>query len=199
MSELAQLPETGTGRLRLDLVRRLAAEALGTGLSVMAVVSSGIMASRLSPNDISIQLLENAAATAAALIGLILIFGAASGAHFDPVITLVDRAFGTTSTHEAALYIPAPPSRCCSSSMAVSAPGAPTSSRSRWGSGSVVPTGSLPRRERREHGGHHLSDTLEHLRWHQTLVGAHVHCHATHRRGHRLRADPALPPVDRQR
>ena len=107
MSDLAQLPETGMGRLRLDLVRRLAAEALGTGLLIVAVVGSGIMASRLSPNDIGIQLLENAAATAAALIGLILIFGAVSGAHFNPVVTLVDRAFGTTSTPEAALYIAA--------------------------------------------------------------------------------------------
>ncbi len=107
MSDLAQLPETGTGRLRLDLVRRLAAEALGTGLLIVAVVGSGIMASRLSPNDVGIQLLENAAATAAALIGLILIFGAVSGAHFNPVVTLVDRAFGTTSTPEAALYITA--------------------------------------------------------------------------------------------
>ena len=107
MSDLAQLPETGTGRLRLDLVRRLAAEALGTGLLIVAVVGSGIMASRLSPNDIGIQLLENAAATAAALIGLILIFGAVSGAHFNPVVTLVDRAFGTTSTPEAALYVTA--------------------------------------------------------------------------------------------
>ena len=117
MSELAQLPETGTGRLRLDLVRRLAAEALGTGLLVMAVVGSGIMASRLSPNDIGIELLENAAATTAALIGLILIFGAVSGAHFNPVVTLVDRAFGTTSTHETALYIPAQIVGACLGSM----------------------------------------------------------------------------------
>ena len=48
MSDLAQLPETGMGRLRLDLVRRLAAEALGTGLLIVTVVGSGIMASRLS-------------------------------------------------------------------------------------------------------------------------------------------------------
>ncbi len=105
MTELAELPETGTGRLHLELVRRLAAEALGTGLLIVAVVGSGIMASRLSPSDIGLQLLENAAATAAALIGLILIFGAVSGAHFNPVVTLVDRAFGTTTTTEATLYI----------------------------------------------------------------------------------------------
>jgi glycerol uptake facilitator-like aquaporin len=105
MTDLARLPETGTGSVGLDLTRRLVAEALGTGFLVIAVVGSGIMASRLSSNDTGLQLLENAAATAAALIGLILIFGALSGAHFNPAVTLVDRAFGTISTRDAGLYI----------------------------------------------------------------------------------------------
>jgi glycerol uptake facilitator-like aquaporin len=107
VSDLAQLPETGTGRLRIELIRRLAAEALGTGFLLVAVVGSGIMASRLSPADAGIELLENAAATAAALIGLILVFGAVSGAHFNPVVTLVNRAFATITTTETALYITA--------------------------------------------------------------------------------------------
>jgi glycerol uptake facilitator-like aquaporin len=107
MTELAQQPETGTGGLRLDLARRLTAEALGTGLLIIAVVGSGIMASRLSPDDVGLQLLENAAATAAALIGLILMFGAVSGAHFNPVVTLVDRAFQSITTRDAGLYIAA--------------------------------------------------------------------------------------------
>lgn len=105
MTDLAQLPETGTGSVGLDLTRRLVAEGLGTGFLVIAVVGSGIMASRLSPNDTGLQLLENAAATVAALIGLILIFGALSGAHFNPVVTLVDRAFGSISSRDAGLYI----------------------------------------------------------------------------------------------
>ena len=92
MTELAREPETGTGRRRSDLSRRLVAEALGTDLLIIAVIGSGIMASRLSPDDVGLQLLENAAATAGALIGLILMFGAVSGAHFNPVVTLVDRA-----------------------------------------------------------------------------------------------------------
>jgi glycerol uptake facilitator-like aquaporin len=107
VTDLAQLPETGTGRLRIELIRRLAAEALGTGFLLVAVVGSGIMASRLSPGDAGIELLENAAATAAALIGLILVFGAVSGAHFNPVVTLVNRAFATITTTETALYITA--------------------------------------------------------------------------------------------
>jgi glycerol uptake facilitator-like aquaporin len=104
MTELADQTETGTGALHLDLARRLTAEALGTCLLIIAVVGSGIMASRLSPDDVGLQLLENAAATAGALIGLILMFGAVSGAHFNPVVTLVDRLFGTISTRDTVLY-----------------------------------------------------------------------------------------------
>lgn len=98
-------PETGTGQLHLTLSRRLVAEALGTALLIIAVVGSGIMASRLSPNDVGLQLLENAASTAGALVGLILIFGAVSGAHFNPVVTIVDRMFGTISARDTGLYI----------------------------------------------------------------------------------------------
>ena len=53
-----------------DLRSRLAAEALGTALLLAVVIGSGIMASRLSPTDIGLQLFENAAATAGALVGL---------------------------------------------------------------------------------------------------------------------------------
>ena len=97
--------ETGAGQLRLDLARRLAAEALGTALLIIAVIGSGIMASRLSPNDVGLQLLENAAATAGALVGLILMFGKVSGAHFNPIVTLVDRLLGTTTTRDTLLYV----------------------------------------------------------------------------------------------
>jgi arsenate reductase len=107
MSRLAREPETGTGRLHVDLSRRLVAEALGTGLLVVAVVGSGIMASRLSPDDTGLQLLENAAATAGALIGLIWMLGAVSGAHFNPVVTLIDRSFGAITTRDTGLYIAA--------------------------------------------------------------------------------------------
>jgi glycerol uptake facilitator-like aquaporin len=107
MTDLAHQPETGTGSVGLDLTRRVVAEGIGTGFLVIAVIGSGIMASRLSPHDAGLELLANAAATAAALIGLILIFGAISGAHFNPVVTLVDRAFGSITTRDSALYIAA--------------------------------------------------------------------------------------------
>ena len=104
MTELAAQPETGTGRLGIGIARRLVAEALGTALLVIAVIGSGIMASRLSPGDVGLQLLSNAAATAGALIGLILIFGPVSGAHLNPAVTFVDRLFGAISTRDAILY-----------------------------------------------------------------------------------------------
>jgi len=103
--ELAVEVETGTGQLGLDLARRLVAEAIGTGLLIIAVIGSGIMATNLSPDDVGLQLLENAAATAGALVGLILMFGAVSGAHFNPAVTLVDRMFGSISTRDAGLYM----------------------------------------------------------------------------------------------
>jgi len=103
--ELSLEPETGTGQLRLDLVRRLSAEAFGTALLIVAVIGSGIMASRLSTGDIGLQLLENAIATAGALVGLILMFGEVSGAHFNPVVTLLDRMLGTISNRDTGLYV----------------------------------------------------------------------------------------------
>jgi len=107
MSDLESLPETGIGQQHLPLSRRLLGEALGTCLLIVAVIGSGIMATRLSPDDVGLQLLENAAATAGALIGLILVFGSVSGAHFNPAVTLVDRLFGSISTRDALWYVAA--------------------------------------------------------------------------------------------
>jgi arsenate reductase len=89
------------------LAQRLLGEFLGTALLVAAVVGSGIMASRLSPNDIGLQLLENAAATAGALVAIILAIGPVSGAHLNPVVTLADCLFGGMSNSEAGAYIAA--------------------------------------------------------------------------------------------
>src|SRR5688500_15792433 len=64
-------------------------------------------AERLSPADTGLQLLENAAATAGALIALILALGPVPGAHFNPVVTLADRLFGGLSWPDVAAYVPA--------------------------------------------------------------------------------------------
>lgn len=87
------------------LARRLLAEFVGTALLVAAVIGSGIAAAHLSPGDIGLELFENAAATAAALVAIILALGPVSGAHLNPVVTLADRFFGGVSSREAAGYI----------------------------------------------------------------------------------------------
>lgn len=88
------------------LVRRLVAEFVGTLFLVAGVVGSGIMAQRLS-TDPGLQLLQNTAATAGVLVALILALGPASGAHFNPAVTLADRALGGIDTRSAAGYIAA--------------------------------------------------------------------------------------------
>ncbi len=75
-------------------LRALAAEALGTGLLVAAVVGSGIMAERLSGGNIGLALLANTIATGAVLFVLISLLAPVSGAHFNPVVTLLRGAPG---------------------------------------------------------------------------------------------------------
>ena len=84
---------------------RLLAEAIGSAFLLIGIVGSGIMAQSLSPNDVGLQLLENAAATTGVLIGIIIMFATVSGAHFNPVVTLVDRMLGSMSTKDAVAYV----------------------------------------------------------------------------------------------
>src|SRR6478735_5589989 len=78
----------------MTLHRRLVAEAVGTGLLVTVVVGSGIAAQQLSPGNTGLQLLETSTATVFGLAVLILMFGPVSGAHFNPVVTVVDWLLG---------------------------------------------------------------------------------------------------------
>ena len=87
------------------LSQRLVAEALGTALLLMAVVGSGIMGERLAGGNMAIALLANAIATGAALYALITTFGPISGAHFNPLVTMVEVIEGHLRSHEAALYV----------------------------------------------------------------------------------------------
>ncbi len=93
--------------MRPDLGRRVVAEFVGTAMLVAVVVGSGIAAQRLSPGDVGLQLLENAAATAAGLIAIILAVGPVSGAHLNPVVSLADAVFGGLDRRDLAAYIPA--------------------------------------------------------------------------------------------
>lgn len=86
-----------------SVYRRLTAEALGTGLLIVAVIGSGIMAERLT-SDVALQLLCNAMATGGALVALITIFGPVSGASFNPAVGIVNRLLGLTTTAEVIAY-----------------------------------------------------------------------------------------------
>ena len=89
-----------------DLPRRLTAEALGTALLVATVVGSGIMAESLT-RDVALALLGNTLPTGAILVVLITILGPISGAHFNPVVSLVFALRRELSPREALLYIAA--------------------------------------------------------------------------------------------
>jgi arsenate reductase len=94
------------------LPRRLLAELLGSAFLAALVIGSGIAAQTLSPHDVGLELLENAAATAAGLFAIILMFGAVSGGHFNPAVTLADAALGGLRWREALAYAAAQVSGC---------------------------------------------------------------------------------------
>ncbi|MEJ7831539.1 MAG: aquaporin [Nocardioides sp.] len=88
------------------LPRRAVAELVGTAFLVAAVIGSGIAASRLSPDDVGLQLLENSLITGAVLVALILTLQPVSAA-FNPVVTLVEVALGLLGVAQAAVLIAA--------------------------------------------------------------------------------------------
>lgn len=88
-------------------LRRLLAEFVGSALLTAVVLGSGIAAERLSPDDAGLQLLENAIATALGLSVLIAVLAPVSGAHLNPVVSLVDAALGYRSWRSIAGYLPA--------------------------------------------------------------------------------------------
>jgi glycerol uptake facilitator-like aquaporin len=94
------------------LWRRLLAELLGSAFLAAVVVGSGIAAQRLSPGQTGLELLENAAATAAGLFAIILMFGPVSGGHFNPLVSFADAAFGGLRWRDAAAYLPAQVAGC---------------------------------------------------------------------------------------
>ena len=87
------------------LPSRLFSEFLGTMLLVATVVGSGIMAQSLSAGATGLQLLENAIATGGVLLVLIATLGPVSGAHFNPVVTLVDAWFGGIAARDTVPYV----------------------------------------------------------------------------------------------
>jgi glycerol uptake facilitator-like aquaporin len=90
----------------MALVRRAVAELVGTAFLVAAVIGSGIAATRLSPDDVGLQLLQNSLVTGAVLVALILALQPVS-ASFNPVVTLVERALGLVTTRVVLALVPA--------------------------------------------------------------------------------------------
>jgi glycerol uptake facilitator-like aquaporin len=88
-----------------SLAQRATSEFLGTAFLLAAVVGSGIMAQRLAGGNIALALLCNALATGAMLTVLILMFGAVSGAHFNPAVSLAFALRGELPWQAAGLYI----------------------------------------------------------------------------------------------
>src|SRR6202041_2115745 len=94
------------------LARRVFAELLGSAFLAALVIGSGIAAQTLSPGDVGLELFENAAATAAGLFTIILMFGPVSGGHFNPIVSFVDAGFGGISWRDAWAYLPAQVAGC---------------------------------------------------------------------------------------
>ena len=113
-------PDGGTvqAATTVALWRRLLAEFLGSALLAAVVIGSGIAAQQLSPGDVGLELLQNALVTGAGLFAIILIFGAVSGAHFNPVVSFVDAAFGGISWRDAGAYLPVQVAGCVAGAMA---------------------------------------------------------------------------------
>jgi glycerol uptake facilitator-like aquaporin len=92
--------------------RRIFAEFVGSLLLTAVVVGSGIAAQRLSPGNAGIELAENATTTMLGLVFLIAVFAPISGAHLNPILSLVDAALGRRTWLDAASYIPAQIAGC---------------------------------------------------------------------------------------
>jgi len=88
-----------------ELTRRLGAEALGCFFLFATVLGSGIMAERLSGGNVAIALLGNTLATAAILFVLITILGPISGAHMNPLVSLIAVTRRELSGRDASLYL----------------------------------------------------------------------------------------------
>jgi arsenate reductase len=87
-------------------LRALVGELVGCVMLMVIVVGSGFAAQNLSPGNVGLELLENALAIGAGLFVIINIVGPVSGAHLNPVVSVVDAWFGTSSWFRAFIYMP---------------------------------------------------------------------------------------------
>jgi glycerol uptake facilitator-like aquaporin len=95
------------------MLRRIAAEGIGSLLLAATVIGSGIMAERLAAGNLAVALIANTGATVAVLATLIALLGPVSGAHFNPAVSLVQALCGALPWREAAAYVPIQVLGCC--------------------------------------------------------------------------------------
>jgi glycerol uptake facilitator-like aquaporin len=89
------------------MIRKLAAEGLGTAFLLATIVGSGIMAAKLAGGNTAIALLGNTIPTGAILVVVISTLGPISGAHFNPLVSLTSLVNRSMTAKEAAAYIAA--------------------------------------------------------------------------------------------
>ncbi len=89
------------------LARRAALDGLGTAFLLATIVGSGVMGERLAGGSLALALLANSIATGAGLVAIILTFGAVSGAHLNPIVTLVQAGRGALAWADAPAYLAA--------------------------------------------------------------------------------------------
>jgi arsenate reductase len=119
VTEIGAGPETKPGRRGSGAA--FLAECLGSALLACAVIGSGIAAQRLSPGDVGLQLLENSLATAFALVALISALGPVSGAHLNPVVTLVEVGRGRLPLADGVAYVSAQVAGACAGALLANA------------------------------------------------------------------------------
>jgi glycerol uptake facilitator-like aquaporin len=95
------------------MLRRIAAEGIGSLLLAATVIGSGIMAERLAAGNVAIALIANTGATVAVLATLIALLGPVSGAHFNPAVSLVQALRGVLTWRAAAAYVAVQMLGCC--------------------------------------------------------------------------------------
>lgn len=85
--------------------KRYLAELLGTAALLCAVIGSGIMAEQLADGNMAVALLANTLATVFALYVLIETLGPSSGAHFNPVVSIIMAYRNDLARHHLPAYI----------------------------------------------------------------------------------------------
>lgn len=107
MDALSELRRAGDRNDSPSMARSLVAEGLGTAYLLIAIVGSGILGERLAAGNVALALLANALSTGAALYALIVWLAPLSGAHFNPLVSLVLAFRGDIAPRVAVFYMPA--------------------------------------------------------------------------------------------